>query len=96
MTATKLESKRGDRIAEIRSLSIDLIEFLIEGCQTLPTVRKIQSKLDKLGDSVFEDYNCAISELQKYESNTRNQSKLREIRELEHKIEQIKSTLEEL
>ena len=84
------------RCNELRDVSIDLIAFLIEGtnANTLSNVRKLQKKIDRIKDFVFEDYKRMAKTLESYEANSRNLVKLEKIKFLKDEIEKLKDSLE--
>lgn len=96
MNSMELQESLKGRCNELREVSIDLLMFLIEGtnANTLSNVRKLQGKIDKIKDSIFEDYTLMSKELKKYEANQRNQVKIEKIRFLEGEIEKLKCSLE--
>lgn len=84
------------RCNELRDVSIDLVAFLIEGtnANTLSNVRKLQGKIDRIKDSIFNDYSRMTKTLESYEANSRNLVKLEKIKFLKDEIEKLKDSLE--
>ena len=96
MKSIELKDILKSRCNELRDVSIDLLSFLIEGtnANTLSNVRKIQGKIDKIKDSIFNDYSQISKTLESYEATSRNQVKIEKIKYLELEIEKLKDSLE--
>ena len=96
MKSIELKDTLKSRCNELRDVSIDLLSFLIEGtnANTLSNVRKIQGKIDKIKDSIFNDYSQMLKTLESYEATSRNQAKIEKIKYLELEIEKLKDSLE--